>query len=266
MPDFDMLFIVDCDASGVGFGVVLHQGVGPVAFFSRPFAARHIKLAAYEHKLIGLVQAVRHWRPYLWGRQFLVRTDHYNLKYLLDQRLSTVPQHQWISKLFGFDFTVEYRPGRLHIVADALSRCDAEHDSEDAVGLGAMCVRSGPSFAFIDDIRRATAQAADAQDMLCRLGAGELQAPWRFDDALLLHGSRIFVPDQGDLRHQALLLAHSAGHEGIQKTLHRLRSDFYIPDDQVLLHDWVHTCCTCQRNKTKTRQPAGLLQPLEVPS
>jgi hypothetical protein len=140
MPDFDKLFIVDCDVSGVGFGAVLHQGAGPVAFFSRPFAARHLKLAAYERELIGLVQAVRHWRPYLWGRQFLVRTDHYSLKYLLDQRLSTVPQHQWISKLFGFDFTVEYRPGRLNTVADALSRHDAEHAQDDAAGLGAMCV------------------------------------------------------------------------------------------------------------------------------
>ena len=54
---------------------------------------------------------MRHWRPYLWGRRFLVRTDHYSLKYLLDQRLSTIPQHQWLSKLFGFDFAVEYRPG-----------------------------------------------------------------------------------------------------------------------------------------------------------
>jgi hypothetical protein len=58
MPDFDKLFLVDCDASGVRFGVVLHQGAGPVAFFSRPFAARHLKLAAYERELIGLVQAV----------------------------------------------------------------------------------------------------------------------------------------------------------------------------------------------------------------
>jgi hypothetical protein len=60
MPDFDKLYIVDCDASGVGFGVVLHQGAGPVAFFSRPFIARHLKLAAYERELIGLVQVVRH--------------------------------------------------------------------------------------------------------------------------------------------------------------------------------------------------------------
>ena len=97
MPDFAQPFVVDCDASDVGFGTVLHQGAGPLAYFSRLFAARHLKLAAYEQELIGLVQAVRHWRPYLWGRSFKIRTDHYNLKYLLDQRLSTVPQHQWIS-------------------------------------------------------------------------------------------------------------------------------------------------------------------------
>jgi hypothetical protein len=84
MLDFDKLFIVDYGASGVGFGAVLHQGVGPVTFLSRPFAARHLKLAAYERELIGLVQVVRHWRTYLWGCQFLVRTDHFSLKYLLD--------------------------------------------------------------------------------------------------------------------------------------------------------------------------------------
>jgi hypothetical protein len=55
MPDSNKLFIVDCDASGVRFGAVLHQGASPVAFFSRPFAARHLKLAAYERELIGLV-------------------------------------------------------------------------------------------------------------------------------------------------------------------------------------------------------------------
>ena len=264
MPDFAKLFVVDCDASGAGFGAVLHQGAGPLAYFSKPFAARHLKLAAYERELIGLVQAVRHWRPYLWGRHFSVRTDHYSLKFLLDQRLSTVPQHQWTSKLFGFDFSVEYRPGRLNTVADALSRRDSEAAVEDTA-MAALAI-SGPTFSLLDDIRRALAAAPDGQHLLQQLRDGVLAAPWRLVDGLLLHGTRIFVPNYDDLRHQVLTLAHSAGHEGIQKTLHRLRADFYMPHDRALVQDWVRTCTTCQQNKTLAQQPGGLLQPLEVPS
>lgn len=94
LPDFNRPFIVECSASTHGFGAVLLQDQHPVAFFSRPAAPRHRSLAAYERELIGLVLAIRHWRPYLWGRTFLVRTDHFSLKFLLDQRLSTIPQHR----------------------------------------------------------------------------------------------------------------------------------------------------------------------------
>ena len=48
MPDFSQDFIVDVDASGSGFGAVLHQGDGAVAFYSRSIAPTHAKLAAYE--------------------------------------------------------------------------------------------------------------------------------------------------------------------------------------------------------------------------
>jgi hypothetical protein len=60
LPAFDKEFIVECDTSSHGFGVVLHQGVGPVAFFSRLIAMRHTKLAAYERELNGLIQAIKH--------------------------------------------------------------------------------------------------------------------------------------------------------------------------------------------------------------
>jgi hypothetical protein len=38
---------------------------------------------------------------YLWGRPFIVRTDHYSLKFLLDHRLATIPRHHWVGKLKG---------------------------------------------------------------------------------------------------------------------------------------------------------------------
>jgi hypothetical protein len=150
------------------------------------------------------------------------------------------------SKLFGFDFTVEYRPGRLNTVADALPRHDTEDVADDVAMAGTvLCIRSGPSFAFIDDIRRATSTAADAQALRGRLDVGELEAPWRLDDGLLLRGRRLFVPAHGDLCHQVLSLAHSAGQEAVQKTLHRLRADFYILGDGALVRDWVRSCMTC---------------------
>ena len=108
---------------------MLLQDKHPIAFFSRPVAPRHRSLAAYERELIGLVHAIRHWRPYLWGWRFTVRTDHYSLKFLLDQRLSTIPQHHWVGKLVGYDFLVEYKPDAQNTVADALSR----HDTPEAL-------------------------------------------------------------------------------------------------------------------------------------
>jgi hypothetical protein len=65
--DFARSFVVECDASTYGFGAVLIQDKHPIAYFSRPVAPRHHSLVAYECELIGLVHAIRHWRPYLWG-------------------------------------------------------------------------------------------------------------------------------------------------------------------------------------------------------
>ena len=43
LPNFSADFFVDCDASGSGFGAVLHQGDGPIAFFSRQFAQKALE-------------------------------------------------------------------------------------------------------------------------------------------------------------------------------------------------------------------------------
>jgi hypothetical protein len=48
LPDFNTDFIMECNASATGFGALLHQGSGPVAFYSKAIAPRHAKLATYE--------------------------------------------------------------------------------------------------------------------------------------------------------------------------------------------------------------------------
>ena len=258
MPDFDRSFIIDCDASGSGFGAVLHQGDGAIAFFSRAVAPQHQKLPAYERELIGLVKAVRHWRPYIWGRQFLVRTDHYSLKYLLDQRLTTIPQHTWVSKLFGYDFMVEYKPGKLNGAADALSR-----RAESGMALNTI---STPSFELFDSLRAEAATDPQIQDVRQQLAAGTVSPGWTELDGLLLFKGKVYVPDASTLWPILLSSAHDTGHEGIQKTIHRFRSSFYNPHALQRVKEFIKGCSVCQRNKTEHLHPGGLLQPLSVPS
>jgi hypothetical protein len=69
-----------------------------------------------------------------------------------------------------------------------------------------------------------------------------------------------------ELLPKILAAAHDVGHEGVRKSLHRLRRDFHVPRARVVLQDYIDTCLVCQHNKTEQLHRAGLLQPLEVPS
>jgi hypothetical protein len=214
LPNFDKPFIINCDASRTGFGAVLHQEAGPIAFYSRPIAPQHCKLAAYERELIGLVKVVRHWRPYLWSRSFVVRTDHYALKFLLDQRLSIIPHHTWVSKLFAYDFMVEFNLGRTNTVADALSRCKEDQAS--------VLLLSTPTFQFFDDFRKETASHPEVIKIKQQIEQGTTLPIWSVVDDLVLYKGRIFVPSSSEFWPQILSTAHDQGHEGAQKTLQLL--------------------------------------------
>lgn len=87
---------------------VLQSKGHPVPYFSRKLARRHLNPAASEREWIGLAKAISYWRSYLWRRKFLIKTDHYSLKFQLEQRMFTSPQQHSTSELLGFDFHVHY--------------------------------------------------------------------------------------------------------------------------------------------------------------
>jgi hypothetical protein len=205
LPDFDREFTIECDAFGIGIRAVLHQGTDPIAFFSRQLAPRHSKLIAYERELIGLVQAVRHWRPYQWGRAFLIRTDHFSLKYLLDQRLATILQHQWAKE-------------------------------------AALMAVSSPLFQLFDDLRQQLHADADLRALMEAARAGDKGEHWRVADGLILVHIKVYVLAASPSL--PLLLEHAHGHEGTEKTLNRLHADFFVPGVHVAVQDLVRVPST----------------------
>ena len=120
-PDFSLSFVVETDASGHGLGDVLLQAEHPIAYYSKILGIRNRGKPIYEKELMTIVFAVEKWRHYLLDRHFVVRTNHWSLKFLLEQKEMGQTYQRWVSKLLGYTFAI-HKPGPTNKVADALSR------------------------------------------------------------------------------------------------------------------------------------------------
>lgn len=105
-----------------GLGAVLQQQGHPIAYLSKTLVPKHQALSTYEKELMTVILALDKWRGYLLDINFNIETDHFSLKYLLDQRISTPFQTKCLSKLMGFDYEILYKKGTENCAADALSR------------------------------------------------------------------------------------------------------------------------------------------------
>lgn len=112
IPNFNVPFVVETDASDVGIGAVLMQGGQPVAFLSKALGPSHQKLSIYEKEFLALIMAVDKWRPYLQRQEFIIKTDHKSLSYLCEQNLHSEMQRKAMTRLMGLQFKVLYRRGK----------------------------------------------------------------------------------------------------------------------------------------------------------
>merc|ERR1712020_103910 len=68
------------DASDTALGAVLEQRTGnvwkPLAFFSRQLRKPERNYGTFDRELLGIHEAIKHFRYFLEGRKFTVFTDH----------------------------------------------------------------------------------------------------------------------------------------------------------------------------------------------
>ena len=94
---------MDCDASREGIGAVLKQGQHPIDFESRKLQKHENIYSIYDKEMLAIMHALVKFRQYLVGNNFMVKTDHNNLRYFLTQKDLNERQKKWVSKIHAFD-------------------------------------------------------------------------------------------------------------------------------------------------------------------
>jgi hypothetical protein len=89
IPNFQKPFVVETDASDVGFGVVLMQEGHPIAYLSKPLHGRNKALSTYGKECMAVLVAIEKWRLHLPSQQFTILTDHRSLLFLTEQKATT---------------------------------------------------------------------------------------------------------------------------------------------------------------------------------
>ncbi|GBG79816.1 hypothetical protein CBR_g30080 [Chara braunii] len=126
LPDPDKPFIVTTNASQYGIGAVLGQQEGKklrlVKYMSKNMPSQKLAKSTYEKELYAVYEALTHWRQYLLGRFFILRTDHQTLRWMRTQPVLSDALKRWIEVIEQYDFEPQYIKGEYNKVVDALSR------------------------------------------------------------------------------------------------------------------------------------------------
>jgi hypothetical protein len=234
-----------------------------------------------------------------------VPTDHESLRYFQTMKSLSSRQARWSLFFSRFNLVFCYRPGSRNGKADALSRRQDLESAQPCVVATPMFradafLASAPvpdpapvpgpvpvparipatplsllsiqgsngllSPEFYSRLIEATSKDDYAQSRISEVGSNP---DFSFTGQTLLFRNRIYVPDLDDCRLVILRSCHdspTAGHFGCARTLELVKRNYWWPGLGSFVKLYVRSCDVCARAKASRQKPAGLLQPLSVPS
>jgi transposase InsO family protein len=149
--------IMRADCSGVALGGTLSQTeLDPktnktreyvVAYYSRVLQPHEYNYDITSREALAVLSSVKNWATYLRFIHFLIRSDHYNLKYIFKVQKSKQESHRlirWANYLSGFDFNIQFCSGDSPEIrmTDFLSRYPYEELNEE---IGSIARKLSPA-------------------------------------------------------------------------------------------------------------------------
>ena len=260
IPDFEKQFVLETDASDVGFGAVLMQEGHPIAYLSKPVCAKNQAMSTYEKECMAIIMAVDKWRSYLQNKEFIIRTDHKSLLHLADQRVTTKLQQKALLKLMDMQFKIQYKKGSSNQAADSLSRCSALHS---------ICAVALSSPDWLQKVKEGYNDDPLAVKLLQDLAVNSTSGGnFSLKDGILRYKGRVWLGHNSLAQQHVIQAMHDSavgGHSGFQASYYRIRQLISWPKMKETIAAFVKWCSVCQQAKVDHNKPAGLLQPLPVP-
>lgn len=251
LPDFSIVFELHCDACKMGIGAVLSQQGRPIAFYSEKITGSRARYSTYDVEFYSIVQAIRHWRHYLFHQEFILFTDHDALKHLDSQSKISSRHASWIAYLQQFTFVIRHQSGKSNKVADALSRRHA---------LLATFHTNVPGLSSISELY-------ESDPYFGRIWT-EVQSRTRTDfvlhEGFLFRTNKLCIPE-GSWRLRIIQELHNEGHMGRDRTIKLVLDSYYWPSVRRDVARFVERCVVCQTSKGHASN-GGLYMPLPVPT
>ncbi|GKA45468.1 putative reverse transcriptase domain-containing protein [Tanacetum coccineum] len=268
LPEGSEDFVVYCDASHKGLGVVLMQREKVIAYASRQLKIHEKNYTTHDLELGSVVFALKIWRHYLYGTKCTMFTDHKSLQHILDQKEQNMRQRRWLDCLSDYDCDIRYHPGKANVVADALSH----KERIEPLRVRALVMTIGLDLpkqilkAQIEALKPENLEKEDVGGMIRRDIPKEKLEPLA-DGTLCLNG-RSWLPCYDDLRSVIMHKSHKSKysiHPGYEKMYQDIKKLYWWPNMKADIATYVSKCLTCAKVKAEHQRPSRLLVQPAIP-
>jgi transposase InsO family protein len=289
-------YILDTDASNYGIGAVLSQMVDGkemvLGYASRTLSKQEQGYCVTRREMLAVVNYCKHFRPYLFGQPFTIRTDHSSLQWLLSFKEPEGQKVRWLEQLSQYNYTIEHRPGKKHGNADGLSRrpcrqCGRDDEVEGGASVNKIAL---PHRWTNDELQKA--QRDDTELLLIINALESQQRPdpdttdaWpRAARQLLSDWDRLTLTDRvlrrrwyneqgNELSQQTIVprafvrdvveMGHNnvvAGHFAERRTRLRIQDQYYWVGMSADIRHWIRACVTCCARRPRPTRPHHLVE------